>query len=82
MNSEKPRDSKVSPAAPGNGQGNSSRERSRPEPKASAAASEKSSERAAEFTTISGYPIRRLYTQSDLASWNPESELGAPGASP
>ena len=39
---------------------------------------EKSPERAAEFTTISGYPIRRLYTQADLARWDPEKDLTYP----
>jgi methylmalonyl-CoA mutase, N-terminal domain len=43
---------------------------------------EKSRERAAEFTTVSSYPVRRLYTQADLATWNPERDLGAPGEPP
>ncbi|MGA2509731.1 MAG: methylmalonyl-CoA mutase family protein [Candidatus Acidiferrales bacterium] len=43
---------------------------------------EKSPERASEFTTVSSYPIRRLYTEADLADWNPERELGAPGKPP
>src|SRR3989449_4747200 len=43
---------------------------------------EKSPERAAEFTTISGYPIRRLYTQADLADWDDERDLGFPGEPP
>ena len=30
---------------------------------------EKSPERQKEFTTISGYPIRRLYTPADLPGW-------------
>ena len=30
----------------------------------------KSPERLAEFTTISGYPIRRLYTPADLTDWD------------
>src|SRR6202451_4131864 len=42
----------------------------------------KSPERAPEFTTISGYPIRRLYTPADLAEWNPEHDLGYPGEPP
>jgi len=42
----------------------------------------KSADRAADFTTVSSYPIRRLYTQADLADWNPERDLGAPGALP
>src|ERR1700728_1770531 len=41
-----------------------------------------SPERAHEFTTISNYPIRRLYTPADLADWNAERELGYPGEPP
>ena len=37
---------------------------------------EKSSERQAEFTTISGYPIQRLYTPADLAGWDADRDLG------
>jgi methylmalonyl-CoA mutase N-terminal domain/subunit len=43
---------------------------------------EQSPERAAEFTTVSGYPVRRLYTEADLASWDAERDLGAPGKPP
>src|SRR6202162_3721464 len=43
---------------------------------------QKSPERQAEFTTISNYPIRRLYTPADLAKWSPERELGYPGEPP
>jgi methylmalonyl-CoA mutase N-terminal domain/subunit len=43
---------------------------------------EKSSERAAKFTTISDYPIERLYTPADLANWSPEKDLGYPGQPP
>jgi methylmalonyl-CoA mutase N-terminal domain/subunit len=43
---------------------------------------DKSPERAAEFTTISGHPIRRLYTPADLSSWDPNHELGFPGEPP
>jgi methylmalonyl-CoA mutase N-terminal domain/subunit len=42
----------------------------------------KSPERQAEFTTISGYPIRRLYTPADLPDWSPERDLGYPGQPP
>ena len=42
----------------------------------------KSPERQAEFTTISNYPIRRLYTPADLPEWSPERELGYPGEPP
>jgi methylmalonyl-CoA mutase N-terminal domain/subunit len=43
---------------------------------------EKNPERQAEFTTVSGYPIRRLYTQADLEGWSPERDLGYPGDPP
>ncbi len=43
---------------------------------------EKSPERQAEFTTISGHPIRRLYTPGDLLDWNPDRDLGYPGEPP
>jgi methylmalonyl-CoA mutase N-terminal domain/subunit len=37
----------------------------------------------ARFTTISGLPIRRLYTQADLpGDWNEETYLGFPGQPP
>jgi methylmalonyl-CoA mutase, N-terminal domain len=37
----------------------------------------------ARFTTISGVPVRRLYTQADLpADWNYEKQLGYPGQPP
>jgi methylmalonyl-CoA mutase, N-terminal domain len=37
----------------------------------------------ARFTTISGVPIRRLYTQADLpADWRQENQLGYPGQPP
>src|ERR1700752_971644 len=37
----------------------------------------------ARFTTISGVPIRRLYTQADLpADWSEENYLGFPGQPP
>jgi methylmalonyl-CoA mutase N-terminal domain/subunit len=42
----------------------------------------KSPERAAEFTTVSNYPIRRLYTEADLPNWSPEKDLGLPGEPP
>ena len=43
---------------------------------------EKSPERLPEFTTISGLPIARLYTQADLAGWDAARELGVPGEPP
>jgi methylmalonyl-CoA mutase, N-terminal domain len=42
----------------------------------------KSPERQPEFTTISNYPIRRLYTPADLPDWNSERDLGFPGEPP
>jgi methylmalonyl-CoA mutase N-terminal domain/subunit len=43
---------------------------------------ERAPERAAEFTTISGHPIRRLYTPADLAGWDLERDLAYPGEPP
>jgi methylmalonyl-CoA mutase, N-terminal domain len=43
---------------------------------------EKSPERQTEFTTISGYPIRHLYTPADLPAWDPNRDLGFPGEPP
>ncbi|MBS1841870.1 MAG: methylmalonyl-CoA mutase family protein [Acidobacteria bacterium] len=42
----------------------------------------KSPERQAEFTTISGHRIERLYTPADLPNWNPDADLGQPGEPP
>jgi methylmalonyl-CoA mutase, N-terminal domain len=42
----------------------------------------KSPERATEFTTVSSYPIRRLYTEADLPNWSAETDLGFPGEPP
>ena len=39
-------------------------------------------ERQKEFTTVSSYPIRRLYTEADLANWDPARDLGSPGEPP
>jgi methylmalonyl-CoA mutase N-terminal domain/subunit len=43
---------------------------------------EKTPERQAEFTTVSGFPIQRLYTPADLAGWDPDRDLGHPGEPP
>src|ERR1700756_4346778 len=43
---------------------------------------EKSPERQKEFTTVSSYPIRRLYTEEDLAGWVAARDLGNPGEPP
>ncbi|MGD1210983.1 MAG: methylmalonyl-CoA mutase family protein [Candidatus Acidiferrales bacterium] len=41
-----------------------------------------SPDRSADFTTVSSYPIRRLYTEADLTGWSPERDLGSPGEPP
>src|SRR5579864_6817788 len=46
------------------------------------AAGEKSSERTSEFTTVSGYPIRKLYSANDLSDWDADRDLGLPGSPP
>src|SRR5438270_465909 len=39
-------------------------------------------ERKERFTTLAGLPVDRLYTEENLASWDPESALGYPGVYP
>jgi methylmalonyl-CoA mutase, N-terminal domain len=34
------------------------------------------------FTTVSGHPIRQLYTAADLVGWNAQRDLGQPGEPP
>ena len=34
------------------------------------------------FTTISGFPIKELYTEEDLAGFDPQRDLGEPGEFP
>jgi len=41
-----------------------------------------SAERKPRFTTLSGTPIDRLYTEASLPNWDPEADLGYPGESP
>src|SRR6266852_4318325 len=43
---------------------------------------ENNPERQVEFTTISGHPIRRLYTPADLGDWDADRDLGLPGEPP
>ena len=43
---------------------------------------ESAKERKARFTTLSGQPIDRLYTEENLVNWNPEDALGYPGEPP
>ncbi len=40
------------------------------------------SERKERFTTLSGLTIDRLYTEENLAGWNPDEALGYPGVYP
>jgi methylmalonyl-CoA mutase, N-terminal domain len=39
-------------------------------------------ERKPRFTTLSGLPVDRLYTDANLSNWNPEEALGYPGEFP
>jgi methylmalonyl-CoA mutase N-terminal domain/subunit len=39
-------------------------------------------ERKKQFTTLSGLPVVRLYSEEDLSGWNPEQALGYPGEFP
>ncbi|MGA8222899.1 MAG: methylmalonyl-CoA mutase family protein [Candidatus Acidiferrales bacterium] len=43
---------------------------------------QKSPDRDADFSTVSSYPIRRLYTRADLPDWDTERDLGYPGQPP
>jgi len=43
---------------------------------------EKNPERQKEFTTVSSYPIRRLYTDADLQGWDLARDLSFPGEPP
>ncbi len=38
--------------------------------------------RPQKFTTVSGYPIRQLFTPADLTGWDPQRDLGLPGEPP
>lgn len=40
------------------------------------------SERKAKFTTLSGLPVERLYSEESLPNWDPEEALGYPGEFP
>src|SRR5262245_48966421 len=39
-------------------------------------------ERRESFATVSGVPLKRLYTRENLARWEPEDALGFPGEFP
>ena len=45
-------------------------------------AKEKPLERKEVFKTISGLPLKRVYTESDLLNTDPISEIGLPGQAP
>jgi methylmalonyl-CoA mutase N-terminal domain/subunit len=70
------------PADPQDSHRNPSPEEKSWEKKTLAPTLAKSPERQPEFTTISNYPIRRLYTPADLSDWSPERDLGFPGEPP
>ena len=42
----------------------------------------RSPRRPERFTTVSGHPIRQLYTPADLRNWDPRRDLGQPGEPP
>ena len=42
----------------------------------------RAAERDALFETMSGHPVAPLYTADDLSGWDPERDLGYPGAYP
>jgi methylmalonyl-CoA mutase, N-terminal domain len=42
----------------------------------------KQAEREGSFETISGEPVKPIYTEDDLADWDPERDLGYPGEHP
>ncbi len=48
----------------------------------SATAEQQAPERRRTFTTISGVPVRPLYTPADLAGFDPDRDLGLPGQPP
>jgi len=52
------------------------------QPLRKSAAGEKSTKATREFTTISGHPIRELYTPAVLSNWDAQKDLGQPGAPP
>src|SRR5687768_6282871 len=43
---------------------------------------DRSAERRARFTTVSGHPVRALYADTDLADCNAATQLGLPGEPP
>ena len=53
-----------------------------PKESKSATAEQQAPERRRTFTTISGVPVRRLYTPADLPEFDPDRDLGLPGQPP
>src|SRR5882724_867519 len=39
-------------------------------------------ERAGQFTTVSGHPIRRVYSPADVPDWDESRDLALPGQPP
>ena len=76
-----PSDVKAKPVAPGDSRKPSAAETAW-ERKTLEPTLAKSPERQKEFTTTSLYPIRRLYTEADLAGWDPARDLSIPGEPP
>src|SRR6266851_7077203 len=72
----------VSPAEPASPHRNPSAKEKSCEEKTLRPTLEKNPERQAEFTTVSGFPIQRLYTPADLSGWDPDRDLGNPGEPP
>ena len=46
------------------------------------AKSSAATERKTQFTTLSGMPVERLYSEESLSNWNPDEALGYPGEFP
>jgi methylmalonyl-CoA mutase N-terminal domain/subunit len=60
----------------------SNTDKSKPDAKSKAPAAPSPAERKANFTTLSGLPLQRLYTADDLPDWHPDGDLGFPGEAP
>ncbi len=43
---------------------------------------EKTKKPAREFTTVSGHPVKEVYTPADLSGFDPDTDLGRPGEHP
>jgi len=72
----------LSPATPTSQERKPSPEEKSWETDTLAPALSKAPERQKEFTTLSGHPIRRLYTEADLPNWDQKTQLAHPGEPP